>query len=135
MSLHFEGQGTTYTVSGLTLEPKTISVPGWTKEEIDVTNLSNSEFKTFILATLKTSANIVLNLEFDPSIYSALPEGAAEWKINFSGTTENITFWADIMEVGDVSQETDAQPVFDLTVKVTNRNDSGVETAPAYSAT
>ena len=135
MSLVFEGQGSTFTVTGLTLEPKSITVGGWNKEEIDVTNLSNSEVKTFIMATLKTVSNLVLNLEFDPSVFSALPEGNALWTINFAGTTENIAFWGDIMEVGDVELATDNQPVFDLTIKPTNRNASGAETAPAYSAT
>ncbi len=135
MSLVLEGQGSTYTVTGLTLAPKSITLPGWSKEEIDVTNLDNTDVKTFILATLKTIKNLVLNLEFDPAVYAALPETNAEWVINFAGTTENITFWGEIMEPGDVDLETDNQPTFDLNVKVTNRDGAGAETAPAYSAT
>jgi len=134
MALTFEGQGTTFTMAGLTLAPKKITVPGWSKEEIDVTNLNNTDVKTFILATLRTIANLVLTLEFDASVYGAIPEGNLEVTVTFSGTTENIVFWCDPQEVGDVEEETDNQPTFDLTLKVTNRNGSGVETAPAYSA-
>jgi hypothetical protein len=134
MALTFEGQGTTYTVAGLTLKPKKITVPGWSKEEIDVTNLSNSDVKTFFIAQLKTTGDIVLNLEFDASVYAAIPETNLEWKLTFSGTTENIKFWATVKEVGNVDEETDNQPTFDLTVKVTNLNAAGVETAPVYAA-
>lgn len=134
MAVTFEGQGTTFTMTGLALNPKKITVPGWSKEEIDVTNLNNTDVKTFVLATLKTINDLVLTLEFDPSVYAAVPEGNSEIVITFSGTTEKITFWGDIKELGDVDEETDSQPTFDVNIKITNRDASGTETAPAYAA-
>jgi len=134
MAVTFEGQGTTFTMSGLTLNPKKITVPGWSKEEIDVTNLNNTDVKTFVLATLRTINDIALTLEFDPSVYAAIPEGNTSITITFSGTTEKITFYGDVKEVGDVDEETDNQPTFDVTIKITNRDASGAETAPVYAA-
>lgn len=133
MPVVFEGQGSTFTMSGLTLAPKKITVPGWSKEEIEITNLNNTDVKTFILAKLKKIKDLVLSCEYDPS--AVIPEGNQTVVINFAGTTENITFWADVKETGDVDMNTDEQPVEDITLTVTNVNDSGVETPPAYSAT
>jgi hypothetical protein len=42
MSTILEGQGTTYTMGSLTLAPKKITIPGWSKEVIDITNLNNT---------------------------------------------------------------------------------------------
>lgn len=133
MSVQFEGQGTTFTRSGLTLKPKTITVPGWTKEEMDVSTLSNSAFRTFLLKKLKTVNDLKLKLEFDAAVYKAIPEGNGSWVITFPDGAGSITLWGDIKEVGDVEPDVDSndQLMFELTVKITNRNGSGAETAPA----
>ena len=129
----FEGQGTGFTMTGLTLNPKEIEIPGWSKEEIEITNLNNTNFKTFILAKLKKVGEIVLKLEFDPSVFIALPEGNTLITISFDGITEKLNFWGDIKEAGSVPQQTDTQPTFDVTILVTNLNDLGVETGPFSS--
>jgi len=134
MALILEGQGTTYTRAGIVLKPTKITVPGWSKEEIDNTTLSNTEVKTALVATLKKTGNIVLTLEFDPSVYASVPEGNLETTITFGGTTEKITYWADIQELGNVDMETDTKPTFDVTLITTNMNATGVETKPAYAA-
>lgn len=133
MAVQFEGQGTTFTRSGLTLKPKTITVPGWTKEEMDVSTLSNTAFRTFVLKKLKTVNDLVLKLEFDAAVYKAIPEGNAQWTITFPDAAGSVVLWADAKEVGDVEVDVDNndQLMFDLTLKVTNRNGSGTETGPA----
>lgn len=136
MAVHYEGQGTTFTRAGLTLAPKTITMPGWSRTMIDITNLGNAAFKTKVVATLKETKEIVLTLEFDPAVYGALSasEDNATTVIDFCGSTECITLWSAISDISDVSLETDTQPTFDLTLTVTNLNGSSVETGPVYAA-
>lgn len=133
MAVQFEGQGTTFTRSGLTLKPKTITVPGWTKEEMDVSTLSNTAFRTFVLKKLKTVNDLVLKLEFDAAVWKAIPETNGSWTITFPDSAGSVVLWADVKELGDVEVDVDNndQLMFDLTLKVTNRNGSGVETGPA----
>lgn len=133
MSVLFDGQGTTFTRAGLTLKPKTITVPGWSKEECDVSTLSNAAFRTFILKKLKTVNDMTLKLEFDAAVYKAIPETNGIWLITFPDNAGTLTVWADAKEVGDVEVDVDSndQLVFDLTLKVTNRNSSGTEVGPA----
>lgn len=133
MAVSFEGQGTTFTRSGLTLKPKTITVPGWEKDEMDVSTLSNTAFRTYILKKLKKIDDLVLKLEFDLAVYKALPASNGEWTITFSDAAGTVVLWGDIKKVGGIELDVDSndQLVFDLTVKITNRNGSGVETGPA----
>lgn len=133
MSLVVDGQGTTFTRSGLTLKPKTITIPGWSKEECDVSTLSNAAVRTFILKKLKTIGDMVLKLTYDPTVYKALPETNGQWVITLPDAAGTHTFWGDVKEVGDVEVDVDSndQLVFDLTIKITNLNGSSVETIPA----
>jgi len=133
MGVQFEGQGTGFTRSGLTLKPKTITVPGWNKEEMDVSTLSNTAFRTFVLKKLKTINDLVLKLEFDVAVWKTIPEGNGPWTITFPDSAGSVVLWADVKEVGDIEVDVDNndQLTFDLTLKVTNRNGSGVETGPA----
>ena len=136
MSLVLDGQGTTYTRSGLTLKPTKITFPGWEKSAKDVSTLSNSAYRTFILATLKTVNDMVLTLEYDPAVYGSLPSSNGQWTITWPGGAGSSVLWADIMSVGDVEVDVDAEEemlVFDITLKITNRNGSAVETGPATS--
>ena len=135
MAVAYEGKGTTFTRAGLTLKPKSITFPGKTVEAIDVTTLSNTAAKTFVMSGLYESTDFVLTLEFDPSVYEGIvASGNLSTVVTFAGTTEKITFWADVMEVGQVEINFEEQPVFDVTFKVTNLNGSNVETVPAYAA-
>lgn len=129
----FEGQGTTFTRSGLTLKPKSITVPGWEKDEMDISTLSNSAFRTYMLKKLKKVDDLVLKLEFDPTVYKSLPSTNGEWTITFPDGAGSIVLWGDIKKVGSIEPAVDSNnPLeFDITVKITNRNGSGAETGPA----
>jgi hypothetical protein len=132
MALTFDMQGTTFTRSGITLAPKSMTVPGWAKESIDVTTLNNSGVRTFAMKKLKTINDFVLTLVFDAAVYAAIPTGNGQWTVAFPDGAGSLTFWGDVMSVGDVSADEGStdQPTFDLTIKVTNLNSSGAETAP-----
>jgi hypothetical protein len=137
MSVNFDGHGITYTRSGLTAKVKTVKLGGYSKEEIDVTTHSNTAVKTKVLTTLKNYGDISLTLECDPSVYGGtISAGNASTVITFPNSAGSITFWADVKQVGEVTYEQGSsnQVTFELTLTVTNRNGSGVETAPVYSA-
>ncbi len=133
MSTVFDGNGVTYTLAGLTLKPKTITIPGWEKPEIDVTTLDNDYVRTFVLGALKNYSDMILGgLEFDMAIYKAIPEGNAQVTITLPNTGGTFIAWCDVKKVGDIELDAESkQPIFDVTLKVTNRNGSGTETKPA----
>jgi hypothetical protein len=126
----YEGQGSTFTKSGLTGGIKEITIPGWSKGEIDVTLLSNTDVKTFVLEKLRTIKDLPMVLEFDKAKYMAIPEGNSLCVITLPDAAGTISFWGDVKEVGDVKLTTGGQPTVPVTIKITNRNGSGVETAP-----
>jgi len=137
MSVIFDAQGTTLTRSGLTSKIKTVKLGGWSKEKGDRTTLSNTAVKTKFLNTLKEYGDIIITLEFDPAVYTGtISAGNASTVIAFSNNAGSVTFWADVLSVGDVTLEAgnSAQPVFDVTFVLTNVNGSGVETVPVFSA-
>jgi len=134
MSIQYEGHGTTFTRSGLTLNPQKITLFGFSKEEIDVTTLANVAAKTTVLGALYATSNIVLNLEFDSAQHLAIiSSGNASTKITFEDTSY-ITVWADVLEVGEAEFENDNKVTYDVTLKVTNLNAAGAETVPTYTA-
>lgn len=135
MGLQFDGHGTTITRAGLTLNPKKIVLPGASREEIDVSTLNNTAFKTFVLGALAESSNLVVTYEFDASAIGAIiSSGNLLTTLTFPDSGGSIAVWCDVMEVGDPEFENHDQPTFDVTFKVTNLNDSNVETVPAFTA-
>ena len=128
----FNGAGTNYVRDGLEIEPKKITLGGWSKEELDTTNLTNDEVKTAMLGKLKKYADVVFNLEFDPAVYGQIGEGNKLTKIVID-SVGSFDFWADVKQLGDIEFGIDELPVFDLTLTVTNLNDAGIETKPVFT--
>jgi len=126
----YEGNGVDFTFSGLTLDVKTIEIPGFTQEEIDISTLSNTSVKTKYVAALRDYEKLVMNLNYDPSV--TLPTDEQNLVISVPGEG-SITYYAQISEVGSVTFNNDEQPILPVSFTITNLN-SGVETPPAFSA-
>jgi len=126
-----EGNGVTYTYSGLTLAATRITIPGWDKEEIDLTTLANTAVKTATLGALKKYGKLVIETIVDLALYDAFPESNATLAIT-SGS-ESITFWAQLSNTTAVDLENDARPLYSLEFLITNLNGSGVETVPVHA--
>jgi len=125
----YEGNGVDFTFSGLTLDVKTIEIPGFTQEEIDISTLSNTSVKTKYVAALRDYEKLVMNLNYDPSV--TLPTDEQNLVISVPGEG-SITYYAQISEVGSVTFNNDEQPILPVSFTITNLN-SGVETPPAFS--
>lgn len=131
MGAVYEGNGVTFTFSGFTLEPKTIELPGFTKEEINISTLSNSSDHTKFVAALRDWGKLFMTTPFDPTVYGALP--TTEQALVISVPSEgSITYYAKISELDTVTLANDEEPVYRIGFSITNRN-SGVETGPAFS--
>lgn len=133
MSVLIDAIGTTYTLSGLTLKANEIDLPGWEKDEIDVTKLDNAAYRTYVMGTLKKVDDLTLSgIQFDAAVYKAIPEGNAQLTITLPGAAGTLTYWVQVKKVTPPKLSRDGGEVtFDVTLKVTNRNGSGVETGPA----
>jgi hypothetical protein len=125
----YEGNGVDFTFSGLTLDVKTIEIPGFTQEEIDISTLSNTSVKTKYVAALKDYEKLVMNLNYDPSVTLPTTEQALVISVPGEGS---ITYYAKISEAGSVTFNNDEQPILPVSFTITNLN-SGVETPPAFS--
>lgn len=108
-----------------------ITVPGWSKAEIDDTELGNTEVKTAILAKLKKYNDLVITLKFHNQ--DEVLEGNAEYTIEFPGGVGKLVIWMDLKSIGDASVENDNGVSADLTFLVTNMNAKGVETKPVLT--
>lgn len=129
----FEGQGTTISDGTVTLAAKSIELPLGSNAAIDVTNLSNEAVKTKVLATLQETNEFSVSAEFHTD-YIGLSRANREWTITLPSSGGTFKVWAAITEMGNPNLETDNQPTIDITFTPTNRNGSGVETAPVYAA-
>ena len=127
----YEGNGVSFTYAGLTLSPKTIQIPGWTKEEIDITTLENSAAKTKFVAALRDYNKLFMTLNFDVSQIESIPQTNQALVITVP-SVGTITYQAEISESDDVSLENDTQPVYRVGFTLTNLSGTS-ETVPAFS--
>lgn len=105
-------------------------MPGWSKSEIEDTELSNTSVSTFILGNLKTFGNLAGTIKLDNS--DELTSGNTEYTLEFKNGSK-LVFWGDLMELGDATVENNTGVVRPFTIKPTNLNASGVETAPVLT--
>lgn len=131
MAETYEGNGVDFTFSGLTLDPKTIEIPGWTKEELNISTLQNTSVHTKFVAALKDYSKLFIVTPFDASVYGSLPTTEQSLVISVPGSG-SITFYAKISELDTVSLANDEVPEYRIGFSITNLS-SGVETAPAFS--
>jgi hypothetical protein len=115
----YEGNGVDFTFSGLTLEPKTIEIPGWSKEELKISTLQNASVHTKFVAALKDYGKLFIVTPFDAAVISVPSVGS-------------ITFYAEISELDAITQANDEVPEYRIGFSITNLN-AGVETAPAFT--
>jgi hypothetical protein len=127
----YEGNGVDFTFSGLTLEPKTIEIPGWSKEELDISTLQNTAERTKFVGALRDWGKLFIVTPFDSSIYGTLP--ATEQELIISVPSEgSIKFYAKISELESVTLNNDEVPEYRIGFSITNLN-AGVETGPAFT--
>jgi hypothetical protein len=139
MSLVVEGHGfsVAHGALSITQSPITVELPGWTREELERTTQNNSSWKTKDLGDLKELEDFSHQFPYDPADYATW-QGAADSDvahvITFPNGTSTYTVYGKIKSVGNISQETDGRPVYDVTFTPTNVDGSGTETGPSYSA-
>jgi hypothetical protein len=127
----YEGNGVDFTFAGLTLEPKTIEIPGWSKEELKISTLQNTDVHTKFVAALKDYGKLFIVTPFDASEYGSLPETEQDLVISVP-SVGSITFYAEISELDAITQANDEVPEYRIGFSITNLN-AGVETAPAFT--
>jgi len=129
-------QGATLTATGLTnVDLIAFTLPGWTRSRINRTTQGNSAVTTKQAGTLKDYGDLVLVIPKDTGI--TIPTANQTFVITLPDAGGAWTFWGQVVEVGDVEITTDDQQTEQiaeaLTVMLTNRNGSDVETAPAFA--
>lgn len=130
MAASQEGHGFSYTFTGITLKPKKLQIPGWSKDWLDLTNLTNTEWMTGAAAALKKSKNFKLVTEMDVDLADGLPETAGPFAI--TDGTKTYTVYCQLVDVENVDIEAGAVPLYELEFGVTNLN-AGIETGPAVT--
>ena len=106
------------------------TVPGWTRTEIDDTELANTAVETVVLGNLKKYNQLAFDLKFANS--GEISDSNQEYTIEFSdGST--LVFWGQLQSLGDASVENNSGVTRSCTMTVTNLNASGVETAPVLT--
>lgn len=131
MAVTFEGNGVTFTYSGLTLEPETITVPGWERADIERSTLSNSAVHTTLVAKLRKYGKLQITTQADFSQVESLPQTNQTLVIAVP-TVGSITYYADLSVFNPTALENDAAPSFQLEFTITNLNGT-TETAPAFT--
>lgn len=133
MSVVYDMQGVAWSGCGITQDVKSIELPeAWEKEVRDISTLSNTAVKTKSVATLKDYDVVKLVVEYDPAVTLTLTNNSCV--VTLPDAAGAITFWGQISAVGAPrNAEVDGVPEQEITIAVTNLNDSGVETPPAFA--
>ncbi|MBS1372059.1 MAG: hypothetical protein HPZ91_19115 [Lentisphaeria bacterium] len=127
----FDGNGAKLKKGGTEVGGITkLTVPGWSKTEIDDTELGNVEVMTAVLGTLKKYNDPTMTVKF--SNQAEATEGNAKWTIEFPGTG-SLVIWMDLKSIGDASFENNTGVTADLTFQVTNLNEAGEVTKPVLT--
>lgn len=125
-----EGQGTTFAKTGLTGKVTKMNIPGWSREEIEKTNLANTDVKTFLLGKLRKINDLKMTLQYKKSDSMGITKGNSLGVLTLPEGEGPISFWCDVKEAGDVELETDKDPTQEVVIKITNLDNSGNEVAP-----
>lgn len=131
MTVKYEGNGVTITRTGITSKVKRIEFGGKKRNSIDVTDITAS-VKQFVGEAQWKFEPIKITLEYDPSVYRSIDTSNLSTVLTIGSNT--ITVWAEIIEVGALVFEAGSQPTYDIVLEITNRNGSGAETVPVFSA-
>lgn len=103
------------------------TIPGWSRTEIEDTEVGNTSVQTYILGTLKHYNALAFTAKFANS--PDIPTGNVEWVIEFpNGAT--LTFWGELSTLGDVTVSNNNAVQRSCSITLTNLNASGEETAP-----
>jgi len=138
-----DAHGTSWDFNGVEVKPTSFTIPGWSKEEINVTDHGNSDVTTKALSALKDWGQLVVTCPYDPSEHNVLYEQGAitegTTKVTITGADDStLEMWVDVQQVGDIElpANNSDMPTYDLTMTLTNRTDASppVEEQPKYTA-
>jgi hypothetical protein len=135
MAETYEGVGSTITfgTSAQVFNIEAITVPGFSRERIDVSHLGLTAWKTQILAKLKSVPDFTVTVQAD---YEDLYDTFADNElitITLPDSDGSIAVWGAVAETANGDLVIDDKPTAELTISVSNRNGSAVETGPAFS--
>ena len=126
--------------------PENSSILLWEKEltppgvegggENDTTVMDNSTYRTKSPKSLITMSDMSLIAAYDPAVYDDIIAivNVNQLIVITWPDDSTLQFWGWIDEFKPGSVEEGSQPTADVTIKCSNQNDSGVETAPVHAA-
>lgn len=133
----YEGVGAsiTFATSAVSFGIEKISGGGgWSKEIIDVSTLSNTAGKTKVLAKLKDYEDFTVTVIMDTEKVHNTSFATNEQITIAFPSVGSLVLWGAVSGVAPGDLAIDDKPTSEITITVTNRNGSGVETVPSFSA-
>lgn len=107
---------------------------------IEVTSMRNQRWRTFVPKALITLTKLDLKAEYDPMFYSTVLAqvnvnqlAACQFPTLTNTPSRKVTFWGAMNNFQPQSNKIEDLPLADVTITPTNRNNSGVETAPSVA--
>ncbi len=131
--LILDGNGLTVSAGGSAIGNITeLTLPGWSKPEIDDTALDNTGVTTYILGNLATYTDLTFTVKM--GAVADVPTGNVQWVIAPPGVTSGgITFMGQLKEQGTATVRSGEGILIPMTVKITNVNTSGGIVQPTVS--
>ena len=137
MSLLVEGHGfaIAHGAVNLNAEPITVEVPvAFEKAEIEQTTQGNTAVHTSAVSKLKRYGNFSHTFPFDPDDYAALQaaSGSVLHSIVFPDNLGTFDVYAEVLNVGELSNETGERPTYEVTFHPTCLDTNGDEDEPGF---
>jgi hypothetical protein len=102
----------------------------------DTTTMHNTRYRTMAPKKLVTMSDSTFTAAYDPAVYSEIVSmlGVNQSIVIQFPDLSKVTFWGWLDKFTPNEAVEGAQPEASCTIVCSNQNSSGVETAPAYSA-
>lgn len=116
---------------------KTVTPPGISGGgSNDVTTMRNTAWRTFAPKKLKTLTDVSAEVAYDPAVYSSV---VTMCNINQSITVtfpdgDTLVFYGWLDEFTPNANEEGSQPTANITIIMSNRDETGQEVGPTYTA-
>lgn len=123
--------------ANLKLKEISVKPPGIdTGGSVDQTTMRNEEVRTKSAKKLKDYTDGSVSVAYDPAIYDEMDAMAGKNQlitIEFPDGS-SLAFWGYVDKFEPAELSEGERPTAELTIVTTNKNDSGAETKPVYTA-
>lgn len=108
-----------------------LTLPGWTRAEIDDTALDNTDVTSYVLANLADWSNLEITVKMGGE--TAITAGNTQWTVGFPNGA-NLSFYGNVSSQGAPTVRSGEGVFMPLSIKITNIASGGTISKPTFTS-